>query len=192
LNAVCDNGGRVTKFIFYEVRYDMNLIKFITDKDICGIEEISNTMPRKAVRAILINDTGQIALLYIGKFDLYTIPGGGVEGDENLEEALKREILEETGYKCEITNELGYIRESRAAHDFTQVSFYYMAKIIGERGLPQMSQDEIEQQIQVQWHTPLKALDIIVNEKPQTYQQKYIQCRDKTILEKLINYLRTE
>jgi len=167
----------------------MKLLKRITDKDICGTIEISNTIPRKAVRAILIDDIGQMALLYMGKYDLYTIPGGGVEGDEDLKDALNREILEETGCKCEIIDELGYISESRALDDFTQISNYYIARIVGEKGVPQMTQAEIEEQTQVQWHTPQKALNIILNEKPHVYQEKYIQYRDKLVLEELMSYL---
>ncbi|MCL2773239.1 MAG: NUDIX hydrolase [Oscillospiraceae bacterium] len=171
----------------------MKLLKLVTDKEICGMTEaeVSNAIPRKAVRAILIDEAGQMALLYMGKFDLYTIPGGGVEEGENLEDALKREILEETGCKCEIVYELGYISESRALHDFTQISNYYIARLTGEKGLPQMTPEEIEEQTQVQWHTPQNALDIILSENPQTYQQKYIQYRDKIVLEELIRYFDT-
>lgn len=170
----------------------MKLLKFITDKDVCETTGVSDAIPRVAVRAILIDGAGQIALLHMGKYDLYTIPGGGVEEGEGLEDALKREVLEETGCKCEIIYELGYISESRVLHDFTQISNYYITKIVGEKGSPQMTQEEIDEQTQVQWHTPQKALDIILNEKPQTYQQKYIQYRDKIVIEELINHLRSE
>lgn len=167
----------------------MKLLKEITDKDICGTDGISNAEPRIAVRAILLDESGKIALLYMGKFDFYTVPGGGVENEEDLDQALKREVLEETGCKCEIVSALGCISESRILHDFTQISNYYIAKVIGEKGLPQLTQEEIEEQTEVQWYTPKEALNIIINEKPQLYRDKYVQYRDKIILEEAINYL---
>lgn len=167
----------------------MNHLKWITDKDICGTTEMSNANPRIAVRAILLDETGEMALLYMGKSDFYTIPGGGVEGEETLEYALKREVLEETGCRCEIFYELGYVSENRALHDFTQISYYYIVNVIGEKGLPQMTKTEIEEQTQVQWHTPKEALSIILKENPKTYQQKYIQYRDMLVLEATIDYL---
>lgn len=170
----------------------MKLLKKITDKDICGTDAISHANPRIAVRAIVLDDAGYMALLHMGKYNLYTIPGGGVEAGEDLEMALKREILEEAGCDIVIINELGYIDESRAEHSFTQISNYYLAKVIGPKGIPHMTDAEIAEQTQVQWHLPEKALDIITNENAGTYQQKYIQFRDKVVIGEAINYLRTE
>ncbi len=41
---------------------------------------------------------------YINRYDL---PGGNLEEKESLSEALKREVLEETGYKVNIIRQLG-------------------------------------------------------------------------------------
>ena len=170
----------------------MKLLKEITDKDISGSDEMSNAKQRIAVRAILIDEIGKMALLYIGKYDFHTIPGGGVENNETLEVALKREVLEETGCRCEIVYELGYISENRALHDYTQISYYYIAKVVSEKGTPQMTLGEIEEQTQVQWHTPDDSLRIILNDTPNDYQQKYIHCRDVVVLEAAIKYLQIE
>lgn len=65
-----------------------------------GIDNIRNV-----VRAIVINDENKIALHHIfcsdifGERDYYETPGGGVEENEDLLSALKRELNEELGAK---------------------------------------------------------------------------------------------
>ena len=41
---------------------------------------------------------GKLMLVYSDKDKNYSVPGGGIEKGEDLEVALKREFLEETGY----------------------------------------------------------------------------------------------
>lgn len=161
----------------------MELLKHITDEDISASGKVAVAPPRRAVRAVLVDEAGHMALLYIKKYDVYTIPGGGVEADESLEAALKRELLEETGCACEIIRGLGYISENRGLHNFTQISYYYHAKVVGEKGAPNMTQEEREEQTEVQWCTLQDALNSVLCEKAITYQQKYIQYCDRLVLE---------
>ena len=83
----------------------MNLICKITDKDIGEkYNEIDNPKIRFAARGIVIRDDGKIAIFYKSNKNEYKLPGGGMENDENPEEAFKREVLEETGCVVEIVN----------------------------------------------------------------------------------------
>lgn len=52
---------------------------------------------RKAVRAIVIKDDA-LLVMHRNKFgdEYYTLIGGGVEADETVEDALHREVMEET------------------------------------------------------------------------------------------------
>jgi len=79
----------------------MKHIITITDKEITGSNKLSSAEPRIAVNAVLFDVGGNIALSYMGKYDLHTLPGGGVEPGEDYHVALKREIWEETGCDCE-------------------------------------------------------------------------------------------
>lgn len=54
--------------------------------------------PEPTVSAVIFNPHGKILLCKSHKWDnKYVIPGGHIELGEKMEEALKREILEETG-----------------------------------------------------------------------------------------------
>ena len=56
--------------------------------------------PEPIVGAVIFNPQGEIFLLKSHKWkDKYVIPGGHIEFGESFEEALKREMLEETGFK---------------------------------------------------------------------------------------------
>lgn len=56
-------------------------------------------------RAIIRKDN-KVLLSYLSKLDVYTTPGGRVETNETLENAVKREVLEETGYVVTVNKKL--------------------------------------------------------------------------------------
>ena len=63
-------------------------------------QEGKKTVERKAIQAIIIDPKNKKVLcLKWKKFPWTTFITGGIEGDEDIIEAAKREILEETGYK---------------------------------------------------------------------------------------------
>lgn len=69
---------------------------------------------RPAAYAILIND-GRVLLVRMRHGGKYQLPGGGVYVGERLEDALKREVREETGLRVEVGPLV----------DFTELFFFY-------------------------------------------------------------------
>ena len=174
----------------------MNLIGKISDADI-GEEEIicKNPNLRTAVRVILINDENKIAILHKKNKNEYKLVGGGVDEGESYEEALMRETLEESGCKIEILEELGYIEEYRGKMNFKQISYVYVAKVIEDTKVLNLTQKEIDEGAEICWFKPQEAFDKIsmcydnikASEYSSVYSTKIIIKRDMCILKRYLD-----
>jgi ADP-ribose pyrophosphatase YjhB (NUDIX family) len=60
-----------------------------------------------AVSAFIQDDEGRILMIRRTDNDLYSIPGGQLELGETLSQAALREVREETGIECEVTEVIG-------------------------------------------------------------------------------------
>ena len=149
----------------------------ITDRDITGTDKLSNRPPRIAVSAILFDESGEIAVTYMSKFSLYSIPGGGVDKGESLQAALHRELREETGCACEIISELGYIINNCAEIDYVHNRYYYIARVVGNKGPLGLTQEELDRGMSIKWMTIEDALAEISRPREE-YREKFIQKRD--------------
>ena len=156
----------------------MNLIRKINDSEFLKTYVLSKKEPRITARGILLNHNDQILLMYSEKFNLYSFPGGGVEDKETPQEAVLREIYEETGYKCIILKALGYIEENRGQLDYTQISYYYILCSIGSPDNQQLTADEITNRTIYRWYKKEDIEDILLKSSQDTLQQKYLKVRD--------------
>lgn len=104
----------------------MDIICELTDKLILGQEGLSRKAPRLTARAIVKNRNGNYAVMYAAKFGLHSLPGGGIEDEEDPITALRREVYEETGCICDEIRELGIVKENRASLDYTQINYYFL------------------------------------------------------------------
>jgi ADP-ribose pyrophosphatase YjhB (NUDIX family) len=77
---------------------------------------------RPSVYAIIVND-GNVLLLNTTHTGTYSLPGGGIEIGEPIEDALKREVREETGLEIEIINFYRF-EEQFFYYDPGQVAFH--------------------------------------------------------------------
>ena len=170
----------------------MKHIITITDKDITGSDKLSSAKPRIAVNAVLFDKEGNIALSYLGKYDLYTLPGGGVDAGEDFQTAVKREVWEEAGCRCEVVGELGEIFENRGQNDFTQQRLYFTARVIGEKGSLHLTNEEIEEQTDVVWLPFDKALELICDKQHDKYMHIFIQKRDTAALNEAKSWMKNE
>lgn len=86
----------------------------ISDKDFGfnNPKEKTNKI-RFGVRILLLNDKNEICVIKSEKYGYAQLPGGGIENDESIIEALKRETKEETGWLITGIEPVGYTLEKR-------------------------------------------------------------------------------
>jgi 8-oxo-dGTP pyrophosphatase MutT (NUDIX family) len=110
-----------------------NEIYYRNKKELLDLEN-GNIIFRNAVRAVIINNNN-LLMAHLEKTDEYKFPGGGKNSNETIEEALKREVLEEVGYNIKnICEKIGIITEYAIAKEggnnvFKMESEYYLVKI---------------------------------------------------------------
>ena len=63
----------------------------------------------RAAGGVVLNEAGELAVVYRPKYDDWTLPKGKLEPGESWEQAALREVEEETGLVCELRDELGSV-----------------------------------------------------------------------------------
>jgi len=95
----------------------------------------SKVFTRPSARAI-IHKNGKVLLVYSQKYNYYKFPGGGIKNDEKIEDALIREVREETGYQviADSIEEYGHVmRRQKDTYNedsiFEQDNLYYFCEV---------------------------------------------------------------
>lgn len=162
----------------------MKKLLTIRDADLgINIQPSIPRQERRASRAVIFDKGKNVVLLHATKKNFHKLPGGGIEEGEDIEKALRREVLEEVG--CEITNirELGMVEEYRGKFELHQISYCFLADLIGEKGKPQLTEDEIADGFKTVWLGIEAAIQKLENDAPvEDYEGKFIQLRDTTLL----------
>ncbi|MGL4799976.1 MAG: NUDIX hydrolase [Cellulosilyticaceae bacterium] len=124
-------------------------------------EDYTDAMPvfeKYAVRAVIIKD-GLFAMQQSAAGD-YKLPGGTVEVGETFEEALIREVREETGLRVipssiKILGEIEEIRQDQfiKGQKYICHSLYYSCQVSNEMTSTQMTLNEQARGYTLQWAT---------------------------------------
>lgn len=145
---------------------------------------------REAVRAVVVDDQNKIAILHVSRDGYYKLPGGGVDDGEDHMTALKRECLEEIGCNVEVTGEIGKVIEHRKFCTLNQISYYYIAKLVGEKGVPEFMEDEIEEGFREMWVGYERARNLMEENRGVGIEAtEYIVPRDRMVLGLARKYL---
>ena len=160
----------------------MKLIAELNDMNMLGQPGMSDAKPRLTARAVLQRPDGLFAVMYVGKYGIYILPGGGVDEGESIEDALHREVVEETGCRCRDIRPLGVVSENRAHADYTQLSYYYAVQTDDAGEGNHLTDAEKSNGTELQWHTLEELLRLIGDPVHEVNQRKYLQARDMAAL----------
>lgn len=96
----------------------------IIGRNFCG----ATARTRVACRGIVLQD-GKLLLSHETTTGWWMIPGGGLEGEESIEECCAREVLEETGYVVKAAELFLTLKECYG--DWCYVSYYFRCEVTG-------------------------------------------------------------
>jgi 8-oxo-dGTP diphosphatase len=120
---------------------------------------------RHAARAVLKDEHGKVGVMYAGQRQYYKLPGGGIDEGEKVDEALARELLEETGCTAEITGEIGVVEEWRDHEGLHQISYAFSATKKEQISPPAFTQSELDEGFEVRWVADIEEAIRLVEEK---------------------------
>ncbi len=148
---------------------------------------------RPSVRAVIRMEDEKLAMVYSRKYGYYKFPGGGIRAGEDREEALAREVREETGLivKKETIQEYGSVlrRQKSGKQEntvFEQENFYYFCS--AEAGVREQKLDGYEKEAGFELRFVTEEEAIAANQVcvPEDDFSLVIIARDTQILERLI------
>lgn len=171
----------------------MNFLKELTEKDL-GLpvsKRPGKYEVRRAARAVVFDAEGNVALSHIAKGDYWKIPGGGIEEGESIEEGLRREVREEAGVDIEVVGEVGIIIEYRNAWEQLQISYCFVARVVGEKQKPEYDEGEREEGFSSHWMTYRQALaECRKDLSRHPYEARFMGTRDWMFVEASSQYAR--
>lgn len=159
---------------------DSMVLEQVPNNQLANDEELK---PKFSTRTVLFDADDKVAIINVAKHGYYKIPGGGVEENEPIEDAARREVKEEAGCDCELVTELGRLETPVPVWGMLDISDGYIARVVGEKSSPSYEDWENERGFRIEWFDSLDiAIETIANNVVSEPGMDCLQERDLTFL----------
>ncbi len=147
-------------------------------------KEYKTYRQREAARGIVTNGKNEIGTVYVGLYDYYKLPGGGIKEGETPEQAMQRECIEELG--CHVTklNTLP-IKIIEVKTEFRILQINHILSCIADKFIGQRDLSDYEKTLkfQVKWQEYQNCINSFVSKHPTGGEDShYITVRDTMII----------
>ncbi len=196
-------GNKVDAYFTYNEKNEFTdyRVDIVPDKSIASFRDADFGLPedkdetgfryRAGARAVLIDDKCRVLLINATNRGYYKLPGGGIDEGELIEEALRREVIEEAGYTIKNIRSLGYTHETRHQFEMFNDSYVFLAEA-DKQVERQLQKDELEDGFELEWFETIDDAIAAVEKIDTTdmiYQAKFFTARELAILKYARTYL---
>lgn len=181
-----------------KVNYPMKPLAIFRQKDVFPEQEEQKNVAfedRLTGKAIVFDHESNIALVGNKVNPFYLLPGGGINKDESIESGLVRECLEEIGCHVKLLDNIGIVEDYRDRDKKHCINYCYTAKLVGEKGELQLTEDEKQNGIHVIWVSWGEAVRLLAREVEQLkkgevkfYNTGFNILRDHLFLVRTLNF----
>jgi mutator protein MutT len=134
---------------------------------------LTQTYPEATVGALIVNEKGEVLIVRSHKWgDKYTVPGGHIELGERAEDAIRREVKEETGLDAEPV-ELLIVQQAIYPKDFYKHEHYLFMDYLLKAKTSEVHLDGRELQDYI-WIKPEEALKLDLEKYTRNFVLKYL------------------
>ncbi len=138
-------------------------------------EKIEKLQIRKKVRGLIYKNKDTLVCIEENSYGvkhLLKLPGGSVDKGESNIKAIKREILEETGYEIDNIKCIGYIENIRKEYSIHIV--YYTAKTKGKKKKLTLTDEELK--------VETKPIEIDIKTAEKRFKNEYSKSKNDSSL----------
>ena len=130
--------------------------------------------PEATVGALIVNEVDKVLIVRSSKWNnKYTVPGGHIELGERAEEAIKREVREETGLDVEPVKLL-LVQQAIYPKDYHKHEHFLFMDYLCKAKSSEVKLDGRELQ-EYLWVTPEDALKLDMEEYTTNFVVKYLE-----------------
>lgn len=152
----------------------MKLLHTFHEQDVFTWKDVPSTplsskSKRDSVRCLLFNKKQKVFLAYFPQLQHHIIIGGGIHNNETIEQALHREVREETGYQLQNIQELGIIVHEKTSAKQLETQYCYIAQTTWEKQDIQHSPWEQKKEMRIETYTLDQALLTLKKDAPLSY-----------------------